>query len=126
MSNFCKTLAIIEKPETIKIVASAFSKPKYKLEFVNEVSDALTTNDHIDLLVVDSKFLNDKKVESIRHHLPTVIIEPEYIQIPHKRSLPCGDESDHSEQSEKIRIAAEKLLRKNYFNWIIDALEHSS
>ena len=126
MSIFCRTLAFVEKPETVKIVTEAFPRPKYELEFVDELNDTTPAAHHVDLLVVDSKFINDKKVEAMRHHLPTIIIEPEFIHVSQKRSLACGEESDTIEESEKIRVAAEKLLRKNYFNWIIDALEYSS
>jgi len=126
MSIVCKTLVLVEKPETLKIVTAAFPRPKYELEFIGNLGEAMPFVNHIDLFVVDSKFLEDKRVAAIRHHLPTVIIEPEFVNVPRTVSLACGVESDTIKESEKIRIAAERLLRKSYFNWIIDALEYTS
>jgi len=110
----------------IRIVNAAFPRPKYELEFVGNLSGVIPSINHIDLFIVDSKLLNDKRIASIKHHLPTVVIEPEYVNTRSVVSLACGEESDPAEESEKIRTAAEKLLRKNYFNWIIDALEYTS
>ncbi len=133
MKLVCKTLAFVERPETVKIVTQAFPNPQFELEFVNDSDETIPLTSRADLFVVDSKFLNDKRVAAIKHHLPTVVIEPEYIHLSpcqtaasSEGSLACGEKSDTNKESEKIRIAAEKLLRKNYFNWIIDALEYSS
>ena len=126
MSIVCKTLAFVEKAETMKIVTEAFPRPRYELEFVDRLDEAIPLTNHVDLLVVDSKFLSDKRVATIRHHLPTIIIEPEYTHVRHTGSTALGGESNTGEESERIRIAAERLLRKSYFNWIIDALEYTS
>ncbi|HUI31318.1 MAG TPA: hypothetical protein VLX91_14000 [Candidatus Acidoferrales bacterium] len=126
MSFVCRTLAFVENPETVRIVSEAFQRPKYELEFVGSLNETIPFTNHIDLLVVDSQFLNDKRVATVRHHLPTLVIDPEYIQIGNTKLSACGEESEPNVESEKVRIAAEKLLRKNYFNWIIDALEYSS
>ena len=126
MPIVCRTLVYVERPETMKIVSAAFPRPKFELEFVGNLSGVVPPINHIDLFIVDSRLLSDKRVASIKHHLPTIIIEPEYVNTPRTVSLACGEESDPTEESEKIRNAAEKLLRKNYFNWIIDALEYTS
>jgi hypothetical protein len=126
MSIVCKTLVLVGKPETMRIVTAAFPQPKYELEFIGSLSEAMPLANHVDLFVVDSKFLEDKRIVAIRNHLPTVIIEPEFVNVPRTVSLACGVESDTIKESEKIRIAAEKLLRKSYFNWIVDALEYTS
>ena len=126
MPIVCRTLVYVERPETIKIVSAAFPRPKFELEFVGSLSGVIPPTNHIDLFIVDAKLLNDKRIASIKHHLPTIVIEPEYVNSPRTVSLVCGEESDPIEESEKIRSAADRLLRKNYFNWIIDALEYTS
>ena len=110
----------------MRIVAEAFPRPRFNLEFADTLDESAPLTNRIDLLVIDSAFLNDKRVEAVRHHLPTVIIEPEYIHAQLAGSPVCGEESETNEESERIRNAAEKLLRKSYFNWIIDALEYTS
>ncbi len=126
MPIVCKTLVYVERPETMRIISAAFPRPKFELEFVGNLSGVIPPINDVDLFIVDSKLLNDRKIASIKHHLPTVVIEPEYVSSRSVVSLACGEESDPTEESEKIRNAAEKLLRKNYFNWIIDALEYTS
>ncbi len=126
MPIVCRTLVYVEKPETMKIIGDALSGPKYELEFLDRTGDEVPKLNRVDLFIVDSKLLRDKRVVAIKHHIPTVIIEPQYVDSPKTVSPACGGVSDPFEESEKIRNAAEKMLRKNYFNWIIDALEYSS
>ncbi len=104
-----------------KIVAEAFPHPKYELEFVDNLEEATARafSNQTDMFIVDSKFSSDEKVNSIRHHIPTLLVEQEYI---HDGS----EETDAFREADRMKTAAEKLLRKNYINWIIDALEYSS
>ena len=51
--------------------------------------------------------------------MPILFVEPEYVQA-------AVEEGNTAEESDRVRSAAEKLLRKNYINWIVDALEYSS
>lgn len=120
MSLVCRTLVLIENVEILRVVVEAFPHPKYELEFVDSPDDAAAhafTN-RIDLFVVDSKFASDKEVISIRHNLPTLILKPECV---HDNT----EGFDAYEEAGRIRSSAQKLLRKNYINWIVDALEYS-
>ncbi|MCL4539778.1 MAG: hypothetical protein M1378_09330 [Bacteroidetes bacterium] len=121
MSLVCKTLVYVESSEILKIVAQSVPHPKYELEFVDNIEEATARafSNHIDMFIVDSRFADDEKVNSIRHHVPTLVVEPEYTQVG-------GDEPDTFKEATRMKTAAEKLLRKNYINWIIDALEYSS
>ncbi len=121
MSIVCRTLVLIDDEETLRVVAQAFPHPKYELEFVESVEEASAhaVSDRMDLFIADSKFADDERVGTIRHGVPTLFIEPEYV-----KDEPADPEG--GDGSEKIRVAAERLLRKNYINWIIDALEYSS
>lgn len=121
MSLVCRTLVFIPHPETLKIVAQAFPNSKYELEFVNNVEEATAhaVSSRMDLFIVDARFAEDDKVDNIRRCVPTLFVEPEYMQAKDGECSP-GEESD------RMRNAAEKLLRKNYIGWIIDALEYSS
>lgn len=121
MPLVCKTLVLIENAETLKIVAEAFPHPKYELEFVDSVEEATAHafSNRLDLFVVDSKSASDEKVISIKRYMPTLVVEPEYVRVG-------GGEYDNYEEVDRIRNAAQKLLRKNYINWIIDVLEYSS
>lgn len=121
MSLVCKTLVFIRNPETLKIVARALPQPKYELEFVDNIGEAAThvVSSRMDLFIVDSRLAEDEKIDNIRRCVPTLLVEPEYMQ--------AGDEVySPGEESDRMRNAAEKLLRKNYISWIIDALEYSS
>ena len=120
MSLVCRTLVLIENDDTLKVVAAAFPHPKYELEFVDNPGEAaeLAFSNRIDLFVVDSKFANDEDVISIRRNLPTLIVKPECV---HVRT----DGFDAYEEAGRIRSSAQKLLRKNYINRIVDALEWS-
>lgn len=121
MSLVCKTLVFMESPELLKIVTHAFPHPKYELEFADNLEEATARafSNHIDMFIVDSKYADDTKVNSIRHHVPTLVVEPEFIHVG-------GDDPDTFKEATRMKTAAEKLLRKNYINWIIDALEYSS
>ena len=125
MSFVCRTLAFVERRETKEIVAGAFARPKYELEFVDNLNEGIPITNHSDLFVVESQFLNDERVATIKHHLPTVIVDAECIRVM-QRPVTYGGEGSTIQESEKIRIAAEKLLRKSYFNWLVDALEYTS
>jgi hypothetical protein len=122
MSIACRTLVFVEKPELMQIVARALPLPNYELEFIQSIEETDHLADRVELLVVDSKFLEDKKIAEMRRHIPTVVIESEILRVPTRESVACGDESDPKEESERIRNTAEKLLRKDYFDRIIDAL----
>ncbi len=121
MSLVCKTLVFLENRETMKIVARAFPHPKYELEFVDtvEAAAAHAVSNRMDLFIVDSKFAGDEKIDSLRRYMPTLFVEPDYTQA-------AEIESHLDEESDRMRTAAEKLLRKNYIGWIVDALEYSS
>lgn len=121
MSLVCKTLVLIDNAETLKLVAQALPHPKYELEFVDtlEEASARAISGRMDLFIVDSKFAEDTRIDSLRNCTPTLFVDPEYVQV-------AAGESDTAEESDRVRSAAEKLLRKNYINWIIDALEYSS
>lgn len=121
MSLVCKTLVLVGGTETLKLVAHAFPPPKYELEFVDTPAEAgaRTVSGRMDLFIVDSRFADDPQINSIKSHMPTMFMETEYVRGK-------GEESTIMEESDRVRTAAEKLLRKNYINWIIDALEYSS
>jgi len=121
MSLVCKTLVLVENVETLKVVATAFPHPKYELEFVDNFEEvhAHTSSNRPDMFIVDSKFAGDERLTSIKHSFPTLVVEPEYVSNQVK-------EINEFDEASRIRSAAEKLLRKNYINWIIDALEYSS
>lgn len=121
MSLVCKTLVLIDNAETLKLVAQAFPHPKYELEFIDtlEEASARAISGRMDLFIIDSKFADDSRIDSLRSCMPTLFVEPEYV-----RTDATG--SDTAEESDRMRNAAEKLLRKNYIGWIIDALEYSS
>lgn len=121
MSLVCKTLVLVGGAETLRLVAQAFAPPKYELEFVDtpEEANARAVSGRMDLFIVDSRFADDSQINSIRSYMPTMFMETEYVRGQRK-------ESTIMEESDRLRIAAEKLLRKNYINWIIDALEYSS
>jgi hypothetical protein len=121
MSLVCKTLVFIQNPETLKLVAQAFPHPKYELDFADNIEEASAhaVSSRMDLFIVDSRFAEDEKVDTIRRCVPTLFVEPEYTQAEDEECSP-GEESD------RMRNAAEKLLRKNYISWIVDALEYSS
>ena len=121
MSLVCKTLVLVGGTETLKLVAQAFPPPKYELEFVDtpEEASARAVSSRMDLFIVDSRFADDPRINSIRSYMPTMLMEPEYVRGE-------GEESSIMEESDRVRTAAERLLRKNYINWIIDALEYSS
>ncbi len=120
MSLVCKTLVLIESAETLKLVAKAFPHPKYELEFVDTLEEAHTRaiSSRMDLFIVDSKFADDQRVDSVRNSMPTMFVESEYVHVG------AGGDTT-TEEPDRMRDAAEKLLRKNYINWIIDALEYS-
>lgn len=121
MSLVCKTLVLIDNAEALKLVAQAFPHPKYELEFVDTVDEASAraVARRMDLLIVDSRYADDPKIDSLRSCMPTLFVEPEFVQV-------TAGESDTAEESDRMRTAAEKILRKNYINWIVDALEYSS
>ncbi len=121
MSLVCKTLVFIPNPETLKIVAQAFPHPKYELEFADNIEEATAhaVSSRMDLFIVDSRFAEDQKVDTIRRCVPTLFVEPEFTQADNGECSP-------DEESYRMRKAAERLLRKNYISWIIDALEYSS
>ena len=121
MSLVCKTLVFVEDPEVLKVVAQAFPRPKYELEYVDSLEEAAARafSNQTDMFIVDSRYSEDVKVNSIRHHVPTLVVEPDFAQI-------IGDDPDTFRKATRMKSAAEKLLRKNYINWIIDALEYSS
>lgn len=120
MSIVCKTLVLIENAEMLRIVVQALPHPKYELEFADSLEEATAHAfpNRVDLFIIDSKFADDEKVISIERYIPTLIVEPEYTSVG-------GEELDTYEEVDRIKTAAEKLLRKNYINWIIDALEYS-
>ncbi len=121
MSLVCKILVLVGGTETLKLVAQAFPHPKYELEFVDtpEEASARAVSKRMDLFIVDSGFAGHPKIDSLRSYLPTMFIDPEYVNAG-------ASGSTVSEESARVRGAAERLLRKNYINWIIDALEYSS
>ena len=121
MSLVCKTLVLVESPETQRIVAHAFPHPKYELEFVSDSGEASAhaSSTRMDLFIVDTKFAEDERLKNVKRSVPTLVVQPEYIK-------PVAEESDPYEEADKVRVAAQKLLRRNYINWIIDALEYTS
>lgn len=121
MSLVCRTLVLIEDARTLKLVAQAFPPPKYELEFADtpEEASARAVSNRMDLFIVDSKYADDARVDSLRSCMPTMFVEPEYVQVE-------AGESAFAEESNRMRSAVEKLLRKNYISWIIDALDYSS
>ncbi|MFZ1082972.1 MAG: hypothetical protein WAO19_13720 [Candidatus Kryptoniota bacterium] len=124
MSIIYKALVLIENPEALKMIAEAFPHPKYELEFADNLDEAVAhvSSKHIDMFVVDSKYAGDDMTHSIRRNIPTMIVEQEYVH-PSTYQM---DELNSFEEVGKIRVAAARLLRKSYVNWIIDALEYSS
>ncbi len=120
MSLVCRTLVLIESEEALRVVAAAFPHSKYELEFVSNPGEAaaLASSNRIDLFIVDSKFANEEEVISIRRNLPTLIVKPECVHV-HTEGF------DAYEEAGRIRSSVQKLLRKNYINWIVDALECS-
>ncbi len=121
MSLVCKTLVLVNNAEALRLVAQAFPHPKYELEFVDTLDEASAraVARRMDLFIVDSKYSNDPKIDSLTSCMPTMFVEPEYVQV-------TAGEGDAAEETDRMRTAAEKLLRKNYINWIVDALEYSS
>lgn len=121
MPLVCKTLVLIEDARALKLVARAFPYPKYELEFVDtpEEASARAVSNRMDLFIVDSKHADDPKIESLKCCMPTMFVQPEYVHVG-------AEEDTIAEESDRMRTAVEKLLRKNYINWIIDALEYSS
>ncbi len=121
MSLVCKTLVLVDSSELLRIVAQAFPSPKYELEFADNLEEATARvfSGYIDMFVVDTRYADDEMVHSIKHHVPTLVVEPEFVH-------PGGAESDEIKETTRMKTAAEKLLRKNYINWIVDALEYSS
>jgi DNA-binding response OmpR family regulator len=121
MSLICKTLVLVENPETLKIVARAFPHPKYELEFVDtpEEASARALSNRMDLFIVDSGLAGNELIETVRRYMPTLYLEAEYTQIAERDGV-------LDEESDRMRAVAEKLLRKNYINWIVDALEYAS
>ncbi len=105
----------------MKLVAQAFPPPKYELKFVDspEEAHAHAVSNRMDLFIVDSRFAGDPQTNSLRSYMPTMFLEAEYVRGE-------GEESTIEEESDRVRTAAETLLRKNYINWIVDALEYSS
>ncbi|MGO9482712.1 MAG: hypothetical protein ACLP05_13160 [Candidatus Kryptoniota bacterium] len=124
MSIVCKSLVLIESPEVLRMIVEAFPHPKYDLEFADNLDDAAAqvSSKGVDMFIVDSKFVGDEKVDFIRRNIPTMVVEQEY----DSPSISHEDGFDLAEEAGKIKIAADDLLRKNYINWIIDALEYSS
>lgn len=120
MSLVCRTLVFIKNPEALRLVAAALPQPKYELEFVNDVEEATAhvVSNRMDMFIVDSIYADDERVASLRQYVPTLFVEPDYKQVARKESVLY-------EESNRMRNAAEKLLRKNYIDWIIDALEYS-
>ncbi len=121
MSLVCKTLVLIENSDTLKLIARAFPHPKYELEFVDtpEEASARAISGKMDLFIVDSMYADDPKIDSLKSCMPILFVQPEYVQT-------AAGEVDSGDEPDKVRSAAEKLLRKNYINWIVDALEYSS
>lgn len=121
MSLVCKTLVLIENSVALKLVAKAFPHPKYELEFADtpEEASARAISGKMDLFIVDSQYADDPKIDSLKSCMPILFVEPEYVQA-------AAEDGDSAEESDRVRSAAEKLLRKNYINWIVDALEYSS
>ena len=121
MSLVCRTLVFIENSDTLKLIVRAFPHPKYELEFVDtaEEANARAISGKMDLFIVDSKYADDAKIDSLQSSMPILFVEPEYVQA-------AVEEGNTAEESDRVRSAAEKLLRKNYINWIVDALEYSS
>jgi hypothetical protein len=125
MSNVCRTLVVAEEPEVVEVVSKALPASKFDLRFVHAVEDVDQFEEAVDLLVVDSEFLEDRKIEAMKRRLPTVVVDSGFAHFPPNEFVACGEESDLKKESKKVRIAAERLLRKIYFNWIVDALEYS-
>ncbi len=120
MSLFCKTLVLIDNPDVIKVVTEAFPQPKYELQFAENLDEAasLAISDYVDLFIVDSLNAGNEKLVPVRKYLPTLVVEPEYVQL--------GVDKDFTTEVNKLRNVAQKLLRKSYINWIIDTLENTN
>jgi hypothetical protein len=121
MSLVCRTLVFIENSDTLKLIVRAFPHPKYELEFVDTPAEASARaiTGRMDLFIVESKYADEPKIDSLKSSMPILFVEPEYVQTA------AGDR-DSGDEPDRVRSAAEKLLRKNYINWIVDALEYSS
>ncbi|HEY9167759.1 MAG TPA: hypothetical protein VIS48_16520 [Candidatus Kryptonia bacterium] len=121
MSLVCKTLVLIEDEPTLEVVRAAFRQPKYELHFVSSLDEATSCilALRMDLFIVDARMQKEERIKSIVDKLPTLIIEADHVQKCHGLDT-SGDEVN------KIRMAAGRLLRKNYFDWILDALEYTS
>ncbi len=131
MSLVCKTLVLVESTGLLRMVARAFPAPKYELEFVDNLDEAIahTSREHTDMFVVDSKFASDDGIGSIKRSIPTMIVEQEYLEGGNSSGSSNPGESDGFdmfEEADKMKVAADKLLRKNYINWVVNALEYSS
>jgi len=121
MALVCRILVLVESDWAERLISEAFPLPKYELEIVRSADEAVARDRaaRIDLLIVDSALISDKRVNLLRQSVPTLMIEPEYVRMDQEMS-------EAYEDVDRVRTAAEKLLRKNYFNWIVDALEYSS
>jgi len=115
----CKTLVLVERKETARIVSKALEPPKFETIFAStplEAKSFLESNT-FDLFVVSASFRNDNTVHNLASGVPTLYVEASYVS---------EDQVDLSpmEEAAKIKTSAERLLRKNYINWVVYALEY--
>jgi len=130
MSLVCKTLVLVEGNEILKMILEAFPPPKYEMEFVDSFAEAVAhaSSDHIDMFIVDSKFTDSQEMDFFKRNIPTMIVEQEYVE---RVSATDGSDSlddvgfDRFEEINKLKSAADGVLRKHYINWIANALEYS-
>ena len=128
MSLVCKTLVLVESPQVLKMIAEAFPPSRYDLEFVDDLEGAVEriSSKHVDMVIIDSKFTCGEEMNSIKRAIPTMIVEQDYVEenFDANKLSPSGGVFDTFEEVAKIKTAGDKLLRKNYINWIVNALEY--
>ncbi|MGC8594287.1 MAG: hypothetical protein ACP5US_04190 [Candidatus Kryptoniota bacterium] len=117
----CKTLVLVERKETAEIVSKALELPKFETVFTWSPMEArlfLEANP-VDLFVVSASFRNNCTVRDLASGIPTLYIEASYIPL---------NQSNWSttEEAARVKASAERLLRKNYINWVVDALEYTN
>jgi hypothetical protein len=124
MPFVCKVLVLEDNAEALKMIAEAFVHPRYELEFAHDLDEAISQVllKWTDILVVDSEFIGESKMEPILKTIPTVIVERESVSLRDNQI----EEFDRSMEIEKVKTAAKVLLRKNHINWMIEELGSST
>lgn len=117
----CKTLVLLEGKEIARIVSKALEPPKFETFYAWTPAEAQSflKSNTVDLFVVSTSFRNENKVRNISGEVPTLYIEPDYVG-------EGNSDLNQIEEAAKIKTSAERLLRKNYINWVVDALEYEN